>query len=297
MRAIVTTGHDDLTVIDLPVPTPRPDQILVRVTAAGLNPVDITTRRGGFHAAGLIDQPATTGLGWDVAGTVAALGADVDGPAIGTPVAGLNDNLNLPVRGHAEYVLLPAAAVTAIPEGVTPQVAAAVALNGLAAAQALDLLDPSSGIDLLITGAAGAVGGFAVQLATRRGWRVTALAREADREFLTGIGASVVISEPAGSYDAVIDTAVLDGAALALVRDGGGYVGVLPGATPAAERGIVPVAVMTGHDGPVVGALLDLVAAGDLTVRIAETFPLAEAAQAHDLFEKGGHRGQFLLTP
>lgn len=301
MRAITTTGHDDLHVTETAVPEPGPGELRVAVTAAGVNSFDIAVRRGFFHQLGMITQTDRTGLGWDLAGTVDALGPGVDGPAIGTPVAAMLDNFDVPLGAYAEYAIAPAAGVAVLPDGVDPVAAATVPTNALTADQALDLIDPAAGSRLLITGAGGAVGGYAVTLAARRGWRVTALARATDADFLRAAGAREVLTElPAasgtgGGFDAVFDAAVLVGPALAAVRDGGSYVGVQPSDIPDGPRDITSVAVTSHHDGARLATLLGLVAAGELPTRVAGTLPLADAAQAHANIAKGGQRGRWVL--
>jgi NADPH:quinone reductase-like Zn-dependent oxidoreductase len=307
MRAITTTGHDDLHVIETAVPEPGPGEIRIAVTAAGVNSFDIAVRRGVFHRLGMISRSDQTGLGWDVAGTVDALGSGVDGPPVGTPVAAMLDDFDVALGGYAEFAISPAAGVAALPRGVDPIAAATVPTNALTADQALDLIDPANLVDaeagrrLLVTGAGGAVGGYAVTLAARRGWQVTALARSTDEEFLRSAGASEVLTElpvaatDGDGFDAVFDAAVLVGPALAAVRDGGSYLGVQPSDVPRGPRGITTVAVTSHHDGARLAALLALVATGELPTRIAGTLPLVDAAQAQANISKGGQRGRWVL--
>jgi NADPH:quinone reductase-like Zn-dependent oxidoreductase len=306
MRAIITTGHGDLHVIETSVPEPGPGELRIAVTAAGVNSFDIAVRSGVFHQLGWITQTDQTGLGWDLAGTVHALGSGVDGPSVGTPVAAMLDNFDVTLGAYAEFAIAPAAGVAVLPGGVDPIAAATVPTNALTADQALDLIDPANLIDakggsqLLITGAGGAVGGYAVTLAARRGWQVTALARSTDEEFLRAAGAARVLTElPAtgGGFDAVFDAAVLVGPAIAAVRDSGSYLGVKPSDLPGSQRGITTVAVTSHHDGTRLAALLELVATGDLPTRIAGTLPLADAEQAHVNTSKGGQRGRWVLLP
>jgi NADPH:quinone reductase-like Zn-dependent oxidoreductase len=305
MRAITTTGQDDLHVIETAIPEPGPGELRVAVTAAGVNSFDIAVRSGVFHRLGWIRQSGQTGLGWDLAGTVDALGPGIDGPAIGTPVAAMLDDFDVPLGAYAEFAIAPAAGVAVLPDGVDPIAAATVPTNALTADQGLDLIDPVHLIDagagsrLLVTGAGGAVGGYAVTLAARRGWQVTALARATDEEFLRSAGASEVLTElpAAGGFDAVFDAAVLVGPALAAVRDGGSYLGVKPSEIPDGPRGITTVAVTSRHDGTRLAALLALVATGELPTRIAGTLPLADAAQAQANIGKGGQRGRWVLLP
>lgn len=301
MRAITTTGHDDLQVTETAVPEPGPGELRVAVTAAGVNSFDIAVRRGVFHQLGMITRSGQTGLGWDLTGTVDALGPGVDGPAVGTPVAAMLDNFDVALGAYAEYAVAPAVGVAVLPDGIDPIAAATVPTNALTAAQALDLIDPTTGSRLLVTGAGGAVGGYGVTLAARRGWQVTALARPTDAEFLRAAGALQVLTElPAesgGGFDAVFDAAVLVGPALAAVRDGGSYLGVQPSDIPDGSRGITTLAVTSHHDGARLAELLALVAGGELPTRVAGTLPLADAGQAHANIAKGGQRGRWVLLP
>ena len=299
MRAVVTTGNDTLDIVETATPAPGPGEVLVRVLAAAVNPVDIWTRQGIFHRADVIEPGRPTGLGWDVTGTVEAVGPDVHDLALGTTVAAVLSGFDIPLRAYADFVVAPAAAVAIVPDGLDPVAAATLPLNALTAAQALDLISPASGDRLLITGAAGAVGGFALPLAVRNGWQVGALARSGDADFLRSAGALEVLTElpTSADFDAVLDAAELGAAAFAAVRDGGSYVGVVPTAVPVGERGISTSAVASHHDGPRLASLLELAATGVLAARVAGTLPLADAAQAQTNVEKGGQRGRWVLIP
>jgi NADPH:quinone reductase-like Zn-dependent oxidoreductase len=299
MHAVVTTTPGTLQLIETPIPEPGPGELRIRVAAAGVNPADITTREGVFHRLGWISQPKHTGLGWDLAGTVDALGPGVVGPAVGARVAALLDTIDVPLGAYADFTVVPAAGVAVLPDGQDPIAAATVPLNALTAAQALDLIEPAQGRRLLITGAAGGVGGYAVALASRRGWQVSALARPGDAEFLRAAGATELLTELSGSasFDAVLDPAVLVGAALTEVRDGGTYVGVVSAAVPDSVRGIRTIAVRVRHDGARLAELLALAASGAIATRIAGTLPLADAAQAQANVEKGAQRGRWVLLP
>lgn len=303
MRAVVITspgGPESLRMIDTPLPEPRADQIRIRVAAVAVNPVDVLTRQGVFHQLGWIKQSGTTGIGWDVAGTVDALGSDVRGPAIGTTVAAVLTALDVPLGTYADAVVVPASAVAVIPEGLAVVRAATLPLNALTADQALDLLALAPRASVLITGAAGGVGGFAVALAARRGLRVTALARAGDGEFVRSAGANALLTDLRGQeacFDGVLDAASLVDPAIASVREGGVYVGVFPAAVPESVRGIRTSAVNVRQDGARLADLLAMAAAGELEVRIAGTLPLADAAEAHRRIEHGGSRGRWVLVP
>ncbi|MGH3406698.1 MAG: zinc-binding dehydrogenase [Streptosporangiaceae bacterium] len=155
---------------------------------------------------------------------------------------------------------------------------------------------PADGSRLLVTGAAGAVGAYVASLAPDRGWQVTGLARAEDEEFVRGLGA-VFTTRAEPGWDAVADGAVLQERGLALVRDGGAFVGVQPSAQPAAERGITVSAVTTRPDGPRLAGLLARTASGELPARVHAVVPLDQVADAHRAVAKGGVRGRYVLRP
>ncbi len=193
--------------------------------------------------------------------------------------------------------MLPADAVARIPDGLDLTDAASVPLNALTARQALDLFGPAEGRNLLVTGGAGAVGGHAIVLAAREGWRVTALARNSDADFVARAGADLVTELPGPSFDAVLDAAVLLESALAAVRDGGSFVGVAPGSPVAAERGITVHTVSVEPDSEAIAKLLGLAADGTLEIRVAGRVPLHDAAKAYDKVASGSQRGRWLIVP
>ncbi|MET9886333.1 NADP-dependent oxidoreductase [Streptomyces sp. NPDC006430] len=297
MRAAVVNGFggpEQVQVIEVPVPQPAAGQVRIRVAAAGVNPVDGAVRVGVFGGAG-----QRIGLGWDVAGEIDAVGAEVTGWAVGQQVVGLHYGPVKPLGTHAEYTVLDASAVAVAPARVDAAAAAALPLSGLTAARAVGLLGLAPGSSVLITGAAGVVGGLAVQLAVRAGLVVTALAGESDEEFVRSLGATAFVprgSAPVEPVDGVVDAAVLGEPALGFVRDGGVYVGLRPHAGPAAERGIRVVEQEVAADGAHLAELVGLVDAGVLTLRVAQTIPLADAAKAHTRLSEPGNRGRLVLT-
>ncbi|MEU3574682.1 zinc-binding dehydrogenase, partial [Kitasatospora sp. NPDC036755] len=247
MRAVVVRefgGPEVLEVAQVPVPQPGRGRVRVRVAAAGVNPVDAVTRSGLLAEAGLMAARAVTGIGWDVAGTVDAVGPDVAGFAPGQRVVGLRDRLDTDLGTYAEHVVLDADALAPAPADVPLAHAATLPLNGLTALQALDLLDLPAGSTLLVTGAAGAVGGFAVELAALRGLRVVALAGEDDEKTVRELGAEWFVPRTApdvaeavrqsvpGGVDGAIDAALLGVRALGAVRGRGAFVAVAAGSAP-----------------------------------------------------------------
>ncbi|MFC7845377.1 NADP-dependent oxidoreductase [Streptomyces sp. NPDC057382] len=296
MRAVVVNsfgGPEAVEVVETAVPEPGARQVRIKVAAAALNPVDAGVRAGVFGGAG-----ERIGLGWDVAGTVDAVGTD-GAWSVGDEVVALHYGTVKPLGTHAEYVVVDADAVALAPSSVDAVHAATLPLNALTAAQALDLLEPAPDRSLLVTGAAGAVGGYAVRLAAHRGVPVTGLARRSDEAFVRSLGAVRFLDGDAedGGFDAVLDAAVLGEPALARVRDGGRYVGVIPQAEPAPVRGVRTGAVEVSADGARLAELVRLVDEGVLTTRVAETYALEDAAKAHARLDGGGVRGRLVLVP
>ncbi|MGK3202023.1 NADP-dependent oxidoreductase [Amycolatopsis sp. MEPSY49] len=343
MRAIVVRrfgGPEVLEAVEVPVPEPGPGQVRIRVAAAAVNPVDLATRAGILTEAGVIPPREVLGLGWDVAGVVDAVGEEIRGrtgeparlgrssgltgpggpaqppaggglaaPAGGPPsrlrvgdhVIGLRDRIALPLGAYAEQIVLDTSAVALAPPGLPAVEAATLPLNALTAAQALDLVD--TGGTVLVTGAAGAVGGYAVALAHARKLRVVAVASEPDEALVRGFGADGFLPRgPAlgdrvralvpGGVDAALDTALLGLDALDAVRGGGEFVAFAAGAAPIPLRGIRVRNVWIRADGVRLAEL-----AGLLPPRVAGVLPLTQAAEAHERVAAGGLRGRLVLTP
>ncbi|MGW1952188.1 NADP-dependent oxidoreductase [Streptomyces sp. NPDC001920] len=296
MRAVVVNsfgGPEAVQVVETEVPEPGAGEIRIKVAAAGLNPVDAGVRAGVFGGSG-----QRIGLGWDVAGTVDAVGTGSSW-SVGDQVVALVYGPLKPLGTHAEHVVVAADAAAGAPTTVDAVHAATLPLNALTAVQALDLLELTPDQSLLVTGAAGAVGGYAVQLAAHRGLSVTGLAREDDEEFVRSLGAARFLSGAAADrgFDAVLDAAVLGEPALDRVRDGGRYLGVIPHAEPASVRGVRTGAVEVSADGARLTELVRLLDEGVLSTRVAETFALDDAAKAHARLAEGGLRGRLVLVP
>jgi NADPH:quinone reductase len=312
MRAVVVRhygGPEALAVADVPVPEPGRGQVRIRVEAAAVNPVDVATREGLMNVArpGAITEREQVGIGWDVAGVIGATGPDVTGFAPGDRVIGLRDRLDQPLGTYAEHVVLDAADVAPAPPGIDPVAASTIPLNGLTALQALDALALPAGQTILVTGAAGGVGGFTVELAAMRGLRVIAAAGDGDEKLVRGLGAAEFVPRSAGlaaavrdlvpgGVDAAFDAAVLGYPALDAVRARGAFAAFV-GTGPVPLRGIRVVPVTIHADGPALTALSGLAAAGKLELRVAGTYPLAVAAEAHERLQAGGMRGRLVLVP
>jgi NADPH:quinone reductase-like Zn-dependent oxidoreductase len=256
---------------------------------------------------GVIRDRDHVGIGWDVAGIVEAAGPGVTSPAPGERVIGLRDRLDQPLGAYAEQVVLDAADVARVPRGVDSVAASTLPLNGLTAVQALDLLGLAAGHTILVTGAAGGLGGFGVELAAMRGLRVIAAAGDDDEKLARELGASGFVPRSAdlatavrdlvpGGVDAVFDAAVLGYPALDSVRAGGSFAAFV-GSGPVPLRGIRVVPVNIHADGAALTGLVALAASGKLTLRVAGTYPLADAARAHERMEAAGVRGRLVLVP
>ncbi|GIG71270.1 NADP-dependent oxidoreductase [Phytomonospora endophytica] len=311
MRAVVLRsygGPEALEAADVALPEAGDGQVRVRIEAIGVHVVDAVIRRG-FMAereggAGL----EYAGLGHDAAGTVDAIGAGVPGLAVGDRVIGLHSALVKPLGTYAEYAVFDAVELAPVPKGLDAVTAATLPSNGLTALQALRLLDLGEGATLLVTGAAGSLGGFAVQLAAARGIEVIGLASAADEAAVRALGARGFVARDTGiasgvrevapsGVDGVLDAAMVGQEAVAAAADGGVYVQVtLPGeARP--ERGVRVVNVWCEADPGDYAELVSMVERGVLTPRVLATYPLAEAAAAHERLDRGGLRGRLVLLP
>ncbi|MFI5626116.1 alcohol dehydrogenase catalytic domain-containing protein [Nocardioides sp. NPDC051685] len=293
MYALISRAGDPTPHLEeLPAQPLGTGDIRVEVAAAGFTLFDAFV--AADHAP--IGLPDVIGLGFDFSGVVAEIGETVSGFAVGDRVAGFHGNPAAGARAHATEVVLPATDAAVVPAPLSLEAAAAAPLNALTARQALDLLGSERGT-LLVTGAAGGVGVWALALAKADGWTVDALVRPGTEHLATGADQTVTEIEP-HAHDAVLDLAALNEPALAGVRDGGRYISVKPGRAPAPERGIEVSTVMSHADGPVLAGLLELAADGTVPTRIAATRPLSKAAEAYqEATAAPGSDGRWLLIP
>jgi NADPH2:quinone reductase len=309
MKSIIVRtggGADVLELVDSPMPEPGARQVRVKVAASSLNPIGLSARAGRLTAAGLMPPMSRYGLGWDVAGHVDVLGPGATRFHVGDPVIGLRDLL-FTGGAHAEHVVLDESSLAPAPVSVPPTEAATLPLNALTAAGALDLAGVTDGQTLLVTGASGGVGGFAVELAKLRGIRTIALTRPREADRVGAVASAVLTSAddlgPAvrhlvpGGVDAVIDAAVLGITAHQALRSTGTFVALVAPFAPPPIRGTRVVVEEVFADGDRLAELATLVDKGALTLRVAHTFPLAQAREAHELLEKGGVGGRIVLTP
>jgi NADPH2:quinone reductase len=294
-------GPHVLETIDRPDPEPGPGEVVVAMAAANVNPTDVGARQGMFPPGFEIDGPPYV-LGWDLAGEIVALGEGVDGRAVGDRVVGMIPWYHSGGRygAYAERVLLRSEWLVDLPTGLDPVQAATVPLNALTAEQALAKLGAPDDAELLITGASGAVGSFAVQLAVARGLEVTALAGTGDEEWVTSLGPSRVLArdtplDSIGAFAFVLDAVPLGAAVFPAVADGGTIVSTRP-VQDDPGREISQVPMLIESDPAALQELVRSVAAGELRTRVAETVPLSQAADAHRRAEQTGRRGKIVLV-
>ena len=298
-------GLDSLRFEDAPMPAPGEGEALVRIHAAGVNPVDWKTCAGEAIAQRLED-PFPFIPGWDVSGVVEALGPGVSEFETGDSVCGM-------VRwpwgggGYAEYVAAPVADLVAKPGPLDHPQAAGLPLAALTAWQALfDAADLKAGQTVLIHAAAGGVGHLAVQIAKWKGARVIGTASARNREFLRELGVDGFIDyretrfeDEAGEVDVVLDGvggetqerswSVLErGGALASIRG-------RPREEEASARGVRAQHVSVRADRTQLREIAELAEAGRLRVHVDAAFPLGEVRKAHELSRQGHARGKLAL--
>jgi NADPH:quinone reductase-like Zn-dependent oxidoreductase len=310
MRAAGVTefgGPEALHIVDVPDEPLGAGQVRIRVAAATVNPTDTHARAGAYAGRDPVKQPPWV-PGMDVAGSVVEVGDGVAHVAAGDPVMGIV----VPTGAHGGYredIVLPGDSVVRAPAGTDAVAASTLPMNALTARLALDLLALRPGQVLAVTGAAGAFGGYIVQLAKADGLTVVADASEPDEELVRGLGADVVVRRgddvaqrireayPDG-VDGLADGAVQDALVLPAIRDGGGMATVR-GYRGDGQRGIEvhPTLVRrVAEDRAALDRLRQQAEDGVLTLRVARTFPAEDAAEAHRVLEAGGVRGRLVLT-
>ena len=301
-------GPEELHLDDVSLPIPGPGQVRVRVAATSFNGVDGNIRAGRMQGPMPLDLPHVPGL--DLAGTIDALGDGVDALREGDPVIGF-----LPFGDDgaaAEYVLATAADLASAPASVPLADAAALPVVGLTAWQALvEHANLRTGQRILVNGASGAVGGYAVQLAKSIGAHVLATATPRTRERVTTQGADEIVDHTAGDVstavrepvDVLLNLAPIspeEFTALAgVVRDGGVIVNTtvwMP--APSDEtRGVRGIDLFVRSDATQLAELAGRVDRGELTVDIAERVPMTDLASIHTRAAEGTLDGKVVVLP
>ncbi len=302
MKAVRFDKYGDLEVLhiaEVPVPQPARAEVLVKVKAASINPGEAKIREGLMHAR----WPATfpSGEGTDLAGIVTKIGAGVEGVAVGDEIIGFTYRR----ASHAEYAVVEAQNLTRKPPNVSWEAAGSLAVAGSTAYASVQAVSLKPGDTVAVSGAAGGVGSLVVQLAKRTGAEVIGIAGPANHDWLTahGIrpvpyGDSLAARLREAKIDAFIDT------------HGDGYVklaielGVVPGRintiidfAAAQQYGVKAEGSVAALSGALLAELAQMVAAGQLEVPIAATFPLADVRAAYKLLAQGHTRGKIVLLP
>jgi NADPH:quinone reductase-like Zn-dependent oxidoreductase len=309
MKAMRFHEYGDPAVLryeDVKQPVPGRDEVRIRVEATSFNPVDAGIRGGYLQQAFPVALPHVPGV--DVAGTVDAIGADVAGRQIGDRVIGF---LPMVADGAAaEYALAPAASLARAPSSIPLADAAALPEVGLTAWQALfEHAELQAGQRLLINGAGGAVGGYAIQLAKRAGAHVIATASPRSSERVRTAGADQIIDHTttdvaqavSGPLDVVLNLAPITpaqlGALARLIRPGGVVLTTVPPAMPEDTGDVRAVTVFVRSDADQLAELVALIDAGELHVEVAERHPLEQLPAVHARADAGDLPGKVVLMP
>ena len=310
MLAVGFTQYGDpdvLGTVERAEPAPSPGNVVVRVVASTVNPTD-TLMRAGHQSSWMTELTPPYIAGLEFAGYTHRVGQGSAPLVVGDPVMGVV-NARRPEGGsHAQYISVPAVSVAALPPSIDLVAAATVPMNGLTAKLALRTLGLQPGDTLLVTGGAGAVGGYAIQLAKHSGLGVVADAKDSDVELLRELGADAIV--PRGGpmdaavrrlhrhgVDGAIDAGLVGDRAAALVRAGGAFVCLRRSHVAPDQRlrhGYVSVTDEM-QNAALLQELVELLADGILTPRVAVRMGISEAPDAHRLVERGGLRGRVVL--
>jgi NADPH:quinone reductase-like Zn-dependent oxidoreductase len=304
---MVHGGPEVLEVVELAEVHAGPGQVRLRVHAAAVNPTDTMARNGSRAEQQKVDPPPYV-PGMDAAGVVDEVG---DGVSTGVQVGDAVMAMVIPKGSHGAYreqIVLDARAVVPAPAGTTHIQACTLPMNGLTARQSLDLLGLSSGQTLAVTGAAGAYGGYVIQLAKTEGLTVIADASETDHDLVASLGADIVVHRgddvatrirehfPDG-VDGLADGAVQNALVIPAVRDGGAFTAVR-GYEGEPQRGITFTNTWVRTydcEFEKLDRLRQLVESGAVTLRVADTYPPERAGEAHRRLEAGGTRGRLVI--
>ncbi len=310
MRAVGVTnygGPEVLELVDLPEEHAGPDQVRLRVYAATVNPTD-TYVRNGDRAKMQEADPGPYVPGMDAAGIVDEVG---EGVTTGIKVGDRAMAVVVPKGTHGAYresLIVPAGSVTQAPSGTTHAQASTLPMNGLTARLSLDLLGLQAGQTIAVTGAAGCYGGYVVQLAKADGLTVIADASEADTDLVTSLGADIVVPRGAGfadqvrkhfpdGVDGLADGSVQNDEVIGAIADGGAFTSVrgYPGKPQRDINFSVTWVTEYATDHAKLDRLREQAEAGELTLRVAQTYPAAQASEAHARLEAGGTRGRCVI--
>ncbi len=313
MRAVAmagTGGPEVLAIADLPMPLRLNSEFLVRVFAAGVNPIDAKTRAGGGVSAAIPGFPAI--LGHDFSGVVVESPYEAHGIKVGDEVYGM---VTVPRFGgsYAEYLAVPSLSLSRKPSGLSHIEAAAVPLAALTAwGMVVEVARAHEGQRMLIHAGAGGVGHFAVQLASYFGAHVIATSSQRNLGWLRELGAAEAIDYTATRFDEVLSgiDVVIDlignvhdstgTRSLRVLRPGGLIVNAPSGSWPslqedAAAAGVRATGYKVAPDGSILAVISRLIASGELRPHVERVFELERADEAHRELERGHGRGKIVL--
>jgi NADPH:quinone reductase len=309
MRAVRlnTWGVDNIHPEQAADPHPAAGEVLIATEAATINPADLAMVTGQF-ASWLPDSIAAPYTpGWDLAGRIVGVGDGVDRSLVGSRAVGFSNWVEAGHGTQASLVALPEANVAIAHDGVRAAELTTVSLNGLTAWAAIKELNLEPGQTLVIAGAAGSVGGFALELAAAGGLRVIAAVSARDRDYVINLGATDIAAREDGDVggavrkvlpdgaDAFFDTTrTLGAAGLGAVKDGGLY--VTSNDPPDPQRGIRTTKIYGLPDGDALQRLVDMATAGKLHMPLAKEFRVEDARTAYEEFASGPHRGRIVIT-
>ena len=311
MKAVGLTefgGPEALEILELPDPVTGPGQLLIRIHAAAVNPTDALIRSGTHVKMFGRTAPPPYVPGMDAAGVLMEIGEGVETDLkVGDPVMAFIAP-NGSYGAYSEMLAVPANSVVKAPKGMSHVEACTILMNAMTARVALDTLGLKPGSTVLISGAAGTFGGYAVQLAKEDGLVVIADASEADEAAVKGFGADLVLRRgddlaervrerfPDG-VDGAIDGALFNERLAPAVRDGGTVI-TLRMNSGEADRGVKLTPVRSkfhSEDRDKLNKLRRLAEEGKLTIRVVATYPKEEASEAHRRLDQGGLRGRIVL--
>jgi NADPH:quinone reductase len=299
-------GIERVKVAEAADPSPGQGEVLIATEAATINPADFAVATGVVAARLPWGSAPPFTPGWDLVGRVVAAGEGVGPSVIGSRVLGFSLWFESLRGTQAALVALPIGNVVPVPDGLPSAQLTTLGLNGLTAWRGLADLKLADGETLVVTGAVGSVGGFAVELAAARGFTVVGVVREDQQQDALDLGATAVVSAGdadlgaavreivPGGADALLDTASVAGPALAAVRDGGKYVTVT--ALPSPKRGIDVFRSGGRMDAPALRTLADMASSGRLHTPVARAYGIDDARAAYEAFARRTGRGRLVLS-
>jgi NADPH:quinone reductase-like Zn-dependent oxidoreductase len=301
-------GPEVIEVVEREVRAPAATEVRIEVKAAAVNPTDILLRAANSRSNSslLSDQPSLTVPGVEAAGIIESVGSGVSRLHPGEKVMVVVVPQRPEGGAQSQYVVAPAASVVPIPEGVSLAEASTLPMNGLTALRALELAALEKGQILAVSGGAGLLAHYTIAAAKRNGLKVIADAKPAEVELVRSYGADIVVERGPGfaeairrelpdGVDALLDTAVLAEKSFAAIRDGGVYIPVRGWGDKPAERGIKikPVFVYEVFERTeLLETLREMVAAGQIKLRVAGEYAPEQTASAQRTLEAGGLRGR-----